>query len=150
MIRTISLKEPPHNNLADIVPLFDAYRVFYKKASAIHKAKAYLHERLSAGDAVAFVYYGHNRAIAFTLCYFTFSSTTMTKTLQLNDLFVEAAYRNQGIGAALIAHVFAYAKANDFASVGIETAHDNLGAQKLYTRLGFVQGTTVHYQKTIV
>lgn len=144
MIKAVTL-----DNLTDIVPLFDAYRVFYKKAAEINQAQAYLHERLSAGDAVAFAYYEANQAIAFTLCYFTFSSTTMTKTLQLNDLFVEAAYRSKGIGAALIDHVFAYAKTNDFASVGIETAHDNLGAQKLYARLGFVQGTTVHYQKTM-
>ncbi len=133
------------NTLSDIINLFDQYRIFYKKESDLHTAESYLSERLANNEAIIFAYYETEKPVAFTLCYFTFSSTRMAKTLQLNDLFVLPTHRSQGIGEQLIHHVFAYAKANDYASVGIETAHDNYGAQKLYQRLGFVEDSSVHY-----
>ncbi len=138
------------NTLSDVIDLFDQYRVFYKKESDLHTAEIYLRERLANNEAIIFAYYETEQEqtkqpIAFTLCYFTFSSTRMAKTLQLNDLFVLPTYRSQGIGEQLIHHVFSYAKANDYASVGIETAMDNYGAQKLYQRLGFVEDSSVHY-----
>ncbi len=143
------------NTLNDVIDLFDQYRIFYKKESDLPTAESYLSERLANNEAIIFAYYQGEQEqaeqeqtkqpIAFTLCYFTFSSTRMAKTLQLNDLFVLPTHRSQGIGEQLIHHVFAYAKANDYASVGIETAHDNYGAQKLYQRLGFVEDSSVHY-----
>ncbi len=142
MIQPVTLQ-----NLTDIVPLFDAYLVFYRKSPEPKQAENYLRQRLSKHEAIIFAYYDGLRAVAFTLCYFTFSSTTMSKTLQLNDLFVDEAYRSQGIGARLISRVFDFAKTNDFASIGIETAHDNIGAQKLYKNMGFKQGNSLHYQK---
>ncbi len=138
------------NTLSDTINLFDQYRIFYKKESDLPTAEMYLSERLANNEAIIFAYYETEQEqtkqpIAFTLCYFTFSSTRMAKTLQLNDLFVLPTHRSQGIGEQLIHHVFAYAKANDYASVGIETAMDNYGAQKLYQRLGFVEDSSVHY-----
>lgn len=145
MIKPITL-----DTLPDILPLFDAYRVFYQKIADSEQAKTYLQTRLRQHEAIIFAFYEENKAVAFTLCYFTFSSTAMSKTLQLNDLFVAETHRNQGIGEKLIQHVFAYADENDFARVGIETAHDNVGAQRLYARIGFEQTSAVHYKKVFL
>lgn len=147
------IKQIDKSTLADIIPLFDAYRIFYQKESDLSAASSYLIERVDNDEAVIFAYYPEQekgqeqaqKAVAFTLCYFTFSSTRMAKTLQLNDLFVLPEYRNKKVGEQLIDHVFAYAQENGYASVGIETADDNHGAQKLYTRKGFVQDTSIHY-----
>lgn len=143
------IKQVLLENVEDILPLFDNYRVFYRKASDSKVAKQYLHERLTNKEAVIFGYYQDDQPIAFTLCYFRFSSTAMMKTLQLNDLFVDPDFRNQGIGEQLIQRVFDYAKSINISRVGIETAHDNTGAQRLYERIGFIKETGVHYQKPV-
>lgn len=142
MIKPITIETLP-----DILLLFDAYRDFYQKTVDSERAEVYLRERLEHNEVIVFAFYKENKAVAFTLCYLTFSSTAMSKTLQLNDLFVAETHRNQGIGEKLIQHVFAYADENDFARVGIETAHDNVGAQRLYERIGFEQTSAVHYRK---
>ena len=65
-------------DLAELVPLFDAYRQFYKQASDLEGARAYLLDRLSHGEATVFIAYSNDpagpRAVGFTLLYDTFTS----------------------------------------------------------------------------
>lgn len=63
-------------------------------------------------------------------------------TAYLNRLSVLPAYRHQGIGAALVKHVIAYAKSKDakIVSIGIIAEHEAL--KKWYKKLGFVEKNT--------
>jgi len=56
---------------------------------------------------------------------------------EISDLLVEAAYRGQGIGTALIQHLVQTARRNRRECVEIGVAVENVRALKLYERMGF-------------
>jgi len=57
--------------------------------------------------------------------------------MHLFALEVGAAWRNQGIGTALIDHVIERARRDGHSAVYLEVRGDNRGARRLYHRLGF-------------
>jgi ribosomal protein S18 acetylase RimI-like enzyme len=61
------------------------------------------------------------------------------KNWMLNDLYVDEAYRKQGIASQLIRAAMAFAKANNARFVQLETQTDNYTAQSLYESVGFIQ-----------
>jgi ribosomal protein S18 acetylase RimI-like enzyme len=132
---TIHAGELKH--LPDLVPLFDAYRQFYKQASDLEGARAYLLERLSHGEATVFIAYDGPRAVGFTLLYDTFTSVAMKPLCILNDLYTVPEARGKGAGTALIARAREHAVANGAFRLRLRTAHDNLTAQRVYEKLGF-------------
>lgn len=127
-------------HLSDIVPLFDAYRVFYGQASDIVTASAFLTERMRNRDSVIFLasYEGH--FAGFTQLYTTFSSVSLQPVFILNDLYVKVDFRKKGIGKALLEHAKEFCTNKGFKGLALETAIDN-PAQKLYERLGWEKDT---------
>jgi GNAT superfamily N-acetyltransferase len=134
---TISVLAGELKHLPDLVPLFDAYRQFYKQATNLEGARAYLLDRLSHGEATVFIAYNGSRAVGFTLLYDTFTSVAMKPLCILNDLYTTPEARGQGVGTALIAQAREHALANGAFRVRLRTAHDNLTAQSVYEKLGF-------------
>ena len=126
------------SDLETLVPMFDAYRMFYKRDSDLDGARAYLQARLERGEATVFLAFEDSgTALGFALCYSTFSSVAMKPLVILNDLYVIPEARGQRIGEALIATTVKLAKDSGAVGVQLETAHSNLSGQKLYERLGF-------------
>ena len=124
-------------HLPDLVPLFDAYRQFYKQASDLEGARAYLLDRLSHGEATVFVAYDETRAVGFTLLYDTFTSVAMKPLCILNDLYTLPEARGKGAGTALIARAREHALTKGAFRLRLRTAQDNLTAQGVYEKLGF-------------
>ena len=89
-------------DVGEVVPLFDAYRQFYKKPSDLEAARRFLFARLSKGESVLFVAHHDGRAVGFVHLYPVFSSVNLTRQWILNDLYVVADARKQGIGRALM------------------------------------------------
>lgn len=58
-------------------------------------------------------------------------------TALINELVVDAAWRGQGLGQALIAHAVSAARERGMDEVEVGTEHDNLPAQAFYQRAGF-------------
>lgn len=136
-IKQISIEE-----LNDLVVLFDQYMVFYKQPSAPDKYREYLKERLAKSEATVFIAYSsENEPVGFVLNYYTFSSVSLGKVIVLNDLFVAPSYRKQGIANNLIDYSIKLAKDTDSIRVDLATAKDNISAQALYEKIGFVQGS---------
>ncbi len=129
------------DKLDDLVPLFDQYMVFYKQASAPTKYRGYLKERLANEEATVFVAYSDNKPVGFVLNYHTFSSVSLAKIIVLNDLFICASHRKQGIANKLIENVIELAKASNSVRIDLGTAIDNYTAQALYEKVGFVKDT---------
>ncbi len=75
-------------HISPLAELFDAYRVFYRKASDINGAIAYLKERINQKEAIIFIAQAEDEMVGFTLLYPLFSSTNMHRIWLLNDLFV--------------------------------------------------------------
>jgi ribosomal protein S18 acetylase RimI-like enzyme len=61
----------------------------------------------------------------------------MVRTYLLNDMFVAAPARRQGVAAALLREAAAHARALGAASLSLSTALDNVPAQALYESLGW-------------
>jgi ribosomal protein S18 acetylase RimI-like enzyme len=124
-----------------VTSLFDKYRVFYKQPSDIKLAEKFITDRLQNNESVIFVALvdenGEPKPAGFTQLYPLISSVRAVKNWLLNDLYVDAAYRKQGIGEALIKAAADFAKADGARVLTLETAVDNFTAQKLYETIGF-------------
>jgi ribosomal protein S18 acetylase RimI-like enzyme len=125
------------DHLPQFAPLFDAYRVFYGQPSDVEAARAFLHERFTLGESIAFIAMLEDRAVGFTQLYPMFSSVSLRRMWILNDLYVEADVRGQRVGERLIERAVQLAKESGAKGIQLETAHTNTSGQKLYERLGF-------------
>jgi ribosomal protein S18 acetylase RimI-like enzyme len=142
MIRKASLKD-----LDQLTPLFDKYLIFYKKKSNLEKHKSFLKERIENNEAIIFMAFddeNKDKAIGFALIYPTFSSVLLSKILILNDLYVDSTIRKNGIGEKLILETVALAKELDSNLIRLRTAKNNVIAQGLYHKMGFVRDEFLH------
>ena len=130
-IRTATLTD-----LELIVPLFNAYRVFYGQESDPDAAHAFLKERILGDESIIFFALEDNTPVGFTQLYKTFSSVSLQPSFILNDLYVTPGSRKKGIGEALLNQAKYYCNALGYKGLSLETAVDN-PAQKLYERLGW-------------
>lgn len=133
MITTVRIHQ---NQISDIVPLFDAYRVFYKMKSNIVEAYSFLNDRILKDESIIFAAYKSETAVGFVQLFKTFSSVSLESSLILNDLFVAPQYRNNNIGETLLLKSQEFCIANNYKGLALETAIDN-PAQKLYKKLGW-------------
>ncbi|KAA3621258.1 MAG: GNAT family N-acetyltransferase [Flavobacterium sp.] len=127
-------------------PLFDSYRVFYKRDSNLEAAREFLAQRITHNESVIFLALSkEGSGLGFTQLYPMFSSVSMQPVFVLNDLFVNRSVRGKGIGEALMKHAMEFARAKNCRGLTLETGIDN-PARHLYERLGFKKDTEVfHY-----
>lgn len=127
--------------LADIdtlAPLFDAYRQFYGRTSDLSGAHAFLRERFDHGESVVFLAFdAGGQAVGFTQLYPSFSSTAMARIFVLNDLFVQASARQQGVGTRLLAAAADHARSIGAVRLTLSTATTNATAQAVYEAAGW-------------
>ena len=124
-------------DLDALVPLFDAYRVFYAQPSDPVRARDFLAERFANGESAVLVAERGRSTVGFTQLYPIFSSVRTARTWLLNDLFVSASARRRGVAAALLRAAADQARALGAASLSLSTALDNAPAQALYESLGW-------------
>ena len=135
---TVEVQQATAADVASVAPLFDAYRQFYHQPADLDGARAYLTERLSRGESVVFwAQLDDGTPAGFTQLYPIFSSTTMQRAWLLNDLFVAPAARQAGVGRALLQRAHAFAQETHAKELMLQTAVDNIPAQRLYESLGW-------------
>lgn len=132
--RKATLKDLPQLSL-----LFNAYRQFYKQASDVDGAYAFLEERLLNKESVVFIAVRDNAPAGFVQLYPVFSSVSMQRLWLLNDLYVDAAFRRLGVGEQLLDAAKSFAHSNRAKGIVLETQDDNTTAQRLYERTGFTR-----------
>jgi len=135
MIRIIQASK---ENLEEIVPLFDQYRLFYKQESDLHGAKVFITDRFNKNESVIFLAYFNGAPVGFTQLFPIFSSVSMKHSYVLNDLYVAASYRKKQIGEALLNKAKEFCIANHAKGLALETGIHN-PAQKLYEKLNWVK-----------
>ncbi len=128
-------------DLDALVPLFDAYRVFYGKPSDEALARSFLRERFEHNQSVIFLARRGGAAVGFTQLYPSFSSASAARIFILNDLFVVPAARRSGIAARLLAAAASYGRAVGAVRLSLATAVDNDTAQALYASEGWERDT---------
>lgn len=125
-----------------IVPLFDAYRQFYKQATDLEGATRFLTARMEEQSSVIFLAFsidekGNRQPCGFTQLYPSFSSTTMERLWILNDLFVSPEARRLGIGKALLERAREFGAETQSKELTLQTAIDNYAAQSVYEANGW-------------
>lgn len=131
-------------HVPDLIPLFDAYRMFYRQRSDFLGAQKFLKDRLSKNESVIYLAYADENAIGFVQLFPVFSSVSMEPMYILNDLYVEENYRGQGIGRLLIDQAKALCREKKFKGLALQTEADN-PAQKMYEYLEFKLDPDLHY-----
>lgn len=123
--------------VGEVAPLFDAYRQFYGKPADVEAARRFLFARLSKGESVVFFarYRGH--PVGFLQLYPVFSSVGLARQWILNDLFVTPEARKLGVGRVLMERSRRLGEETRANALTLETASDNVAAQRLYESLGW-------------
>lgn len=120
-----------------VAPLFDAYRQFYACSPDPELARRFIGERLERGESVIFVSMIDGRGVGFVQLYPTFTSVGAKRAWILNDLFVSAEARRQGVGRSLMDAAKRMAEETGAAWLELATAKDNARAQALYRGCGY-------------
>lgn len=132
-------------DLDEVAELFNLYRVFYDQADDPAAARAFIRERMDLRESVILLARHQDRAAGFTQLYPVFSSVRMFRSWLLNDLFVHPDKRRLGVGRSLMNAAIEHARATGYRRVELETAVDNVSAQRLYESLGFTVGEGFHH-----
>lgn len=133
----ITIRKATVADLDSLVPLFDAYRQFYKQETDLEGARKFLTERLEGEESVVFLAFYGERPAGFTQLYPIFSSVGMRRSWLLNDLYVDVVARKKGVGERLLEEAKTWARATGASWMMLETAVDNHLAQALYEKNGW-------------
>ena len=124
-----------------LVPLFEAYRQFYRQPSNPERARRFLLERFEHNQSVIFLAFASDAAIGFTQLYPSFSSSAMARIFILNDLFVAPEARRHGAGSALLQAAADYGRRVGAIRLVLSTEITNTTAQSAYERMGWKRDT---------
>ena len=133
----VEIKKALIEDVKQIAPLFNAYRVFYKQDSDIEAAADFLQQRLSNNESVVFIAFVDNVAVGFCQLFPVFSSVGLKRAWLLNDIYVNEAARGKGTAAALLQEAKKFGIANDARWLLLQTSADNITAQSVYKKNGW-------------
>lgn len=84
--------------LSEVARLFDLYRQFYECPPDYNIAYRFIKERMENSESDIFLAIDENAARGFVQLYPSICSVQAIKIYILYDLYVEADYRNAGLG----------------------------------------------------
>ena len=138
MDSSIGIRRAGIDDLDLIVPLFDAYRQFYRQPSDIQLARSFLLDRLRNNESIIFLAVDSSgSALGFTQLFPSFSSGMARPIFILNDLFVVPTARRRKVGRALLKAAADFGLESGAVRLTLCTAVDNVPAQSLYESSGW-------------
>jgi GNAT superfamily N-acetyltransferase len=141
MTTSVHVRQATVEDLDVLVPLFDAYRQFYRQPSEPERARRFLLDRFEHSQSVIFIAFEGAEAVGFMQLYPSFSSRAMARIFVLNDLFVSPEARRHGAGSALLHAATEYARRVGALRLVLSTEVTNATAQSLYEKLGWKRDT---------
>ncbi|QYK14354.1 GNAT family N-acetyltransferase [Shewanella rhizosphaerae] len=90
------------DDLTLLAPLFDRYRQSLGQTSALSDSGDFLQARLHENDSVIFIAQLDQAIVGFIQLYPSFSSRLLKPVWYFDDLYVEEAFRHQGIATRLV------------------------------------------------
>lgn len=139
----MTIREADLSDVASLTALYVAYRIFYGELPAWDAAQDFIHHRVEQQAARYFLARDSGRASAAPVAFMHLMPSTNTLAMRpiwlLEDLYVVPAARNRGVATALLRYAEAFARSSGAERITLSTAHDNLAAQSIYRRLGYVR-----------
>lgn len=124
-----------------VLPLYLGYRRFYQVEEKPKQSRDFLLKRLQLKESIIFFAESEGKVVGFTQLYPLFCSLEMKRIWLLYDLFVDESARKHGVAQQLIERAEQLANESDSAFIMLATATDNVKAQAVYERNGFVRDT---------
>jgi GNAT superfamily N-acetyltransferase len=125
-----------------IVPLFDAYRQFYRRPADAELARRFLLERFQHNESVIFLALKvDGSAVGFTQLFPSFSVLAAARIFILNDLFVSPEARRKRVGALLLDAAAHFGREAGAVRLTLSTEVTNETAQALYESEGWKRQT---------
>lgn len=128
---------PIHTTVETILPLIRAYQEFYGVVEINNEKNRSFFSQFGPDSSagIQFSAVVNDQPVGFATLYFTYVSTIVSQIGVMNDLYVDPAFRGNGIGKALIEQCRDWAKNKGCARIQWLTAPDNAPAQRLYDSL---------------
>ncbi len=144
---THSVRRASAADIDSVAELFALYRVFYGQAHDVDAAASFLRARLARGESVLYIAQAEDGpVVGFVQVYPTFASVELGAAWRLNDLYVAESARGRGVAALLMRSVRDGASDAGAVWIDLETGRDNVVAQRLYEREGYVRDDEfLHY-----
>jgi ribosomal protein S18 acetylase RimI-like enzyme len=121
-----------------LLPLFNAYRQFYKRERSENKAADFIATNLENKRSIILLAdAGNGKVVGFIQFYWRLSALSLAPYLYLADLYVGDVYRKQGVARKLMEQARLFGVEHGAVALQLETAHTNTPAQKLYESLGY-------------
>ncbi len=138
----VQIRQATIDDLGVLVPLFDAYRQFYRQAPDAELARSFLEARFRNKESIVFLALDQGAdmepaVVGFTQLYPSFSSARARRIFILNDLYVAPEARRRKVGRALLDAAARFAREAGAARLVLSTALDNVSAQALYESAGW-------------
>jgi len=143
------IRRAKKKDIEQLSVLFDKYRIFYKQQSDVGAARSFLKKRMKRKESVIFVAEERKDLIGFTQLFPIFSSVSMKRTWLLNDLYVNEKARGMGAGSKLLNAAKEFGEETNSKWLLLQTAADNLTAQKVYEKNGWIKETDFFYRRDI-
>ena len=122
----------------EVAPLFDLYRQFYQQPADLPAARAFLAQRLEHNESAVFVARDEERrVVGFAQLYPLFCSVALKLQWLLYDLYVLPEARRAGAARLLLERCKQLGVDTRSHALFLETANDNLAAQRLYESAGW-------------
>lgn len=130
-----------------LLPLIAAYQRFYEVEQIDEERNRSFFRRFLAPseDGMLLGAWQSENLVGYACLYWHFSSTDAVETVLMNDLYVDAEVRGEGIGRALIEASAAVARERGSPCLEWRTAPDNDTAQRLYDSTGAVRSEWIEY-----
>jgi len=142
----MNIRKATIEDIEQLSDLFDLYRIWYNQPSDIVGAKRFLSERIKSNESTVLVAEDGGKLIGFTQLYPVFSSVGMKRAWILNDLYVHATVRKQGIAARLLEAAKQEGIKTGARYLVLQTNADNYTAQSVYEKNGWKRVTDYFYE----
>lgn len=103
----------------------------------------------SPKDIKIFIIEQDNNIIGYVNTWCVYSIWTMGKSLIVDDLYISREFRNKGYGKRAMEYLINYALSNRFKRIQLNAEKDNIIAQTLYKKLGFISEDMVFFMKKL-
>ena len=138
----VAVRQATIFDLERIVPLFDAYRQFYRRPGDSVLAREFLRDRFVHQESIIFLAEQEDgTAVGFTQLFPSFSSVSASRIFVLNDLFVNPDARRKRVGALLLAAAARFGREAGAVRLTLATEVTNQAAQALYETEGWKRQT---------